>query len=292
MKKEIEIVVSSRAREKYKERAFSLSQKLDTRLDLFRKDILSETEFPEILVVCGGDGTIRSLTQEILENNRDTTLVIMPAGTNNILYRTIKQHAVVASEEELLSGNFEVPRFKPGIIGTKDSELLVFNHLAGLNEIAAEQPIVAEKLRRFVPRDLRKYLAGLTNVVLEMSKKENLDYILRIAVTNPCSIIPVKVNQDLYSDTVSLISIEGGDRTSIFKKILMLYTGIWAVGKLPEKLVKIEQKESFVFKGKIDKLNLDGDLIQVQSSGDIFVARAKKGIRAAALELKGIWGRS
>jgi len=270
------------------------SKRLASRLATSNEAEVEELSFPlslsndlGVIVLASGDGVARSVTKKLLEKENPPVLILLPGGSQNGFYHALLDAGSTITPEQLRQGDFnQIPFFNPG-----ETNQQLFNHFAGWGLLEIAHSIESEKLRKkLIPRETRMYFAGFLTTIKHFTSKEKNDPAMRIVLTSPYTgALKMLPEQDLYSDKLAMVCMKGGDRLERTARAGMLLFYAILGKKPPKELVQVEFGKSFEFEnreGKYNRANLDGEIVPLPSRGTIFVARSKKGIRAAALKFK------
>lgn len=229
------------------------------------------------LVIVGGDGSIREVTKKVLEGKENPLLLVVPAGSQNGVWRSLVHAGAKFSLAEILEGKTEqIPLFRPAMVNGQ-----IFNHAAGIGQSSIRAGIEAHKLANSpLPRELAYILASFIAAAPEIrSAKKDL---FKIAMTSPfLGVGNIVSNQKLHSDEIALASVH-------FSNFLTMVKKLKTTGSLLSSIIDVEYQPFFemeVSHQDANYINLDGDVLPMASSTTIRIERSKKGIKLAALSL-------
>lgn len=235
----------------------------------------------DIVVVVGGDGSVRSMMETLIKRRDDSgVLLIANGGSQNGLYRSLR------SENQSFSFRTpriatDIPEFKPGLINEN-----IFTHTAGIEPIIKPYSTLNENLRDSkLPRDTRAFFAAFFSGLRNMNTDTMNEPFIRLVMTGqnlgPLFILP---RQSLYSDCLSLITVDNMPKREMIRKLFVLFGSVLLGKAPPESLANLEEAREFSLLTEQKIVGLGGDIFPL-SRGDVFIRRSDKGIRTAALVL-------
>ncbi|GEM_PF-3384313 len=282
MPERIGFLIHKTARENIKRKTVDLAESTENSYIKELRFPLSEIEKDtNIVVVVGGDGSVRRVSEALI-GKENPILLVAPGGSQNGFYRALLDTRTVITSDQLTQQSIEkIPSFRPGIINGR-----LFNHQSAVGELALIQSEFNHRLRAHqFPRNYRTYAASALTIARGLTLKEESDYLVRLAATNPyAAALKILPEQDLFSDTLSLISIKSAKtRIQSVAKLGFIFFCALIGGKPP--LLDIQSDRIFNFSEEIKKANNDGEVLDLNEDKTIRIERSKQSIRVAALEM-------
>lgn len=285
MKEKIGFFIHPLSRIDYKRKALDLAGEIPN-------SFTEELKFPftqaiadtKAIVIVGGDGSLRSVSEYLMAEKDPPSLIVMPGGSHNGVYRSLKDASVTTSKDQLIKGESEeIPTFRPGLINGQ-----LFNHFTGWEELELLHARSSERIRRFFyPRNYRMFAAGIFAIAGSLKMQGNPEYLMRIVITSPF-VGPIKAvpDQELYSDKLTLLSVSSAPTRlqSAARLGILLFHSLTKMSP-PENILSIESSASFEFeyKGKTYTANADGQIVDISSSTKVNIGRSDKGLKISAL---------
>lgn len=284
MHEKIGIFVNRTAQKQHKRSAVDLASKL--RIGEPRELAFPLQAIPdevETAIVVGGDGSVKAVMEELFKRKNPGFLLIVPAGSQNGLYRALTDEKSVVTLEQVQGNDTgHIRSYTPGSINGE-----LFNHLADVTKAGTLQLKYAEALRPFTPREARAF-AGIAVAYVAIRRGEDFpSYGIRTFMPTPFigkrKVFP---QQEVYGDEVTLVALEAKNKLEGAAK-MGLFVVYALLGKMPPRAIaEVKTEKSFTVDVYSQELNIDGELRRVPNSGTIFVARHDKSLQAAALSLK------
>ncbi len=284
MHEQIRVFVNRKAVASSQEKARRFAQKTGSEVSELNGVPLN-LENVDTVVVVGGDGSVRSVMQQILEKESPARLVVMPGGSQNGLHHAlVDAGAMVTESEKGVAGTFL--EFHPGSVNE-----VLFHHGAGWDEFMVKQGVAVEGLRNFFPRKLLGYLGGAWALVIAnpARRDENEGFVFRMAVTAPyCGPVrlPMFTHLSLGGENIGMMTVSGQSPTEVKAKAGLLAIYLRLGIHPPLSVVSAEEKPLFTFKnGQVQEasINADGEVGAFPHNGIIYVRRMEKSVRVAAL---------
>lgn len=272
------------ARPHIKEKALRLSgQTPDSRTE--------ELKFPfscdrntKTAVIVGGDGSVGAVSKDTITWEEQPTLVVVPGGSRNAVYKSLKDKGTSISEEQLKTGEIYAPVFRPGLMNNQ-----LFNHACGWDKLELLYAQINENIRNIpFPRSYRVCLASALTIIKNLKAAETQDYLMRMALTSSY-LGPIKVahGQEFYSDKVTLLSVKPSQtKLQSTAKLGLLLVYFLAGKKPPTTILSLESADTFNLEEKevIDKANIDGQMTNLAGGKNIVISRSTKGLKMTALK--------
>ncbi len=284
MHEKVGIYVNPAGHDGYRKRAIKLAREIPS-------TTLHELKFPleeipddeTILIVVGGDGSVKGVTEAMLKRDNPGLLLIIPAGAQNGLYTGLKDERSTLTVEQVLDkATSHIPHFRPGNI---EGELFV--HLADVTRSGVLQIQYAEAIRKYTPPRLRKLrgYAGVVAAFVKIQKGEDYpSYGMETLMPTPyIGSRKVYPKQQLYSDKLTLISVKAKNKGEGAVKMAILLLAIVAKAKPPKAVAEVKTQPSFEIETHSFDINADGELRTLPKKGTIFVARDHRSLQVAAL---------
>lgn len=281
MAERIRFYVHATARQRAKTQALDISSKLQgARVEELKFPVSPIPDSVETVVVVGGDGSVRAVTESMLDRDNPGTLIVTPAGSLNGFYQGLMNARAVMPVAKLGSGELEIQRYYPGEISNKP-----FIHLAGWGRREVLHARYSEELRGKMPRELRPYGAVIFELLTVRNLGKDSFYQTRFAMTTPhVGALKIYPSQEFYGNTVTVASMRAENKRQAFVKFLVGYVYALCRQPIPRSIIDFSTNTSFSFPNENrGEANLDGQVLPIPKQGTIYIARNKKGVQAAAL---------
>lgn len=285
MRQEIGIFINKLADPRRRSQAIDLSHKISgVEVKELSFPMSSIPENIGIAISVGGDGTARTVTEELLKRENPGFLAVFPGGSQNGFYHSLVDAGAVITVEQLRDQDIKtIPYFRPGIISGK-----IFNLIADLTKAGVMQAEESERIRRFIPRKLRAHV-GVSIAWVKLSTSEDYPrYETKTFMTSPfIGSFKIFHKQRLHSDALTCASMNAGNKEDAALKLAAFLIYMLAGAEIPSNIMEFTTNRSFQISnlGR-SEINADGEVVPISREGTIFVARNPKPLQAAALLLK------
>lgn len=178
------------------------------------------------VIAVGGDGTIRSVTEELMKGDEQRNLLVVGGGSQNGFWRSLKSEGVVLIEEEINNFNFDsLPDFHPGSIRSAHNEdQYIFNHTAEFGNPLIRFTEINEGLRTSkIPRTMRLFVT-IAKLLIER-RQDDLrinQHVDVFATGHNMGSMKIFSNQSLYDDFLTRVSIQNEKRAELLRKFLII----------------------------------------------------------------------
>ena len=222
MPERIRFYIHPTAREAYKQKAVQLSSRMpeSSVQELFYPlEPISETV--QTVVTVGGDGTVRSVMEKLLERDDPGVMLVIKGGSQNGFYRSlVSEGTTVQSSQIAHADTTSIRLFHPGMINEH-----MFAHIAETGSIIEAFCKRNEALRSSkIPRAMRAFVAGVQTIPSEVDKNKE-QALLRVFATGAhMGLLRLFPQQELYADNLSMLSVDNvNKREARAKTLLFLY---------------------------------------------------------------------
>jgi diacylglycerol kinase family enzyme len=278
MSERVSILINRTARESVAQKVINLGIQ-EARIS----DLTYPVQIPETTkatIVVGGDGSVRSVMEALLERDEPGRLLVVKGGSQNGTYEALKGEKVIFRAQEFALGTSKTPMYSPGLVNGK-----LFHHGAGTGFFEVRQAIENERIRRSTtPRPLQAYAAVYRTMAAALRadapKKRFVRTFLTSRYVGPLQVLP-KQKQPLFGDEITMVETEGDLVVARFFLALL-----YALNRKtpPSQFATVTTSREFVTKADSTTANLDGEVVDIFSR-EIKVSRSKKGIKMAALRV-------
>jgi diacylglycerol kinase family enzyme len=284
MNEKVGIYVNPAGHEQYRRQAVQVSQRLSN-------SVLHELTFPlaeipvdeGLVIVAGGDGSVKGVMEAMLQRDNPGLLLIIPAGAQNGLFTGLKDEKATLTVDQVLDTETNhIPHFRPGNI---EGELFV--HLADVTKSGVLQIKYSEAMRKFTHPSLRKLrgYGGVAAAFVKIKKGEDYpSYGMKMLMPSPyIGSRKVYPDQKLHSDELTLVSLDAENKVEGAVKMTIVLLCIVGRRKPPKSVAEVRTQKSFEIETHSFDINADGELRTLPKKGTIFVARDKRSLQVAAL---------
>lgn len=239
-------------------------------------------KLPNIIIVTGGDGTVRHLVKRLYRHRknlaqRDPLLLatLDKGGTISKLSRVLKISGRGMNSDQIgvLNENFKECLVPVAVVG---EEPFLLDVGKGIFERCVWK--WDSKLRGQVPRMLRVPFRHLLGGISSVKKNEMGGFILDTIFTNPIigpkNIFP---EQQFLGNYLTRMHIFGGSGWEEMAKLSLVLFYLQFGKKPPAWAVEITSAKTFHIPTRINPIALDGDLVNMPDDGKIIWEVKKKG---------------
>ena len=284
MPERIRFYIHPTAREAYKQKAVQLSSRMpESSVQELFYPLEPVPETVQTVVTVGGDGTVRSVMEKLLERDDPGVMLVIKGGSQNGFYRSLVSEGTTVQSSQIARADTTYIRlFHPGMINEH-----MFAHIAETGSIIEAFCKRNEALRSSkIPRAMRAFVAGVQTVLSEVDKNREQPLLRVFATGANMGLLRLFPQQELYADNLSMLSVDNvSKREARAKMILFLYNLVLKERAL-EGLAETSCAAAFVIDDSnqpYSKVGLGGDIFPLAPHVDICVRRSEKPLRAAAL---------
>lgn len=277
MHERIRIYTNPSGQNKLKEQAKTLLGKLpDSSLKPLTFPLEEIPDEVETVIVAGGDGSVKTVTEALSKQEKPGLLLIMPAGSQNGLYNSLLDTDSTIRLEQLLGkSSNHIPSFRPGQISGE-----LFNHVAEITKVGLLEHQLDERFRKLVPRRVRSFLAA--GITMEKTTNHEAKVLMLSPYIGSLKVFP---DQKLYSDYLTMLSIQTNNPVTTAVKLAALSTYFLMAKQPPVTLARFSSQPSFLIQDSCGEINVDGEVRIPSKNGPLLIHRSTRSIQAAALLL-------